>query len=331
MDLQISVVVPIYNVEQYLQTCLQSIVGRHEDITEILLIDDGSTDSSGDIADSYAQKYPNVKAYHKQNGGLSDARNYGLSRARGKYVFFPDSDDFVKENTLDILLAQIAERDLDVVLWDADIYNEKGEKSAADSSYYHHAGAVSDCICTGTDVIKEQIAHRNDYVTTVWLGLYNRRLLLENNLWFEKGLLHEDEMWTQKVFIAAERVLYLNEALYCYRKRQNSIMRQADKNSSANIACLIYIHTSLMAYYDWKIDDAALKKMLKGNTVKRYLHMIGKYEVYKYPTLKKRIDRKQLFLNANTKKDKIRAFILMVNIRLYCVMNKKMMKNKDTF
>ena len=180
-------------------------------------------------------------------------------------------------------------------------------------------GVAENVLCTGQKVIESQLAYRNDYVTTVWLGLYNRDFLINNNFWFEKDLLHEDEMWTQKVLIEAKKVMYINSGLYCYRMRENSIMRQVDKDYTRNIAALIYIHSSLLSYYDWKVIDDNFKKKLKGNTVKRYLHMIGKYQVYRYHDLAKRINRRQLFLNATEKKDKIRSLLLMVNIQVYCI------------
>ena len=319
MEVLLSIVLPVYNVAKYLDDCMKTIIGKNEDLVEILLIDDGSTDESGKIADLYASCNKNVKTYHKKNGGLSDARNYGLQRAKGKYIFFLDSDDFVKDEMIDILVEVLSTKDLEILLWDADIYDQYGNRMKADSSYYHHIGVKERTLCTGQKVIESQLACRNDYVTTVWLGLYNREFLINNNFWFEKGLLHEDEMWTQKVLIEAKEVMYINSGLYCYRMRENSIMRQMDKDYTRNIAALIYIHSSLLSYYDWKCIDENFKKKLKGNTVKRYLHMIGKYQVYRYRDLSKRINRRQLLFNATGKKDKIRALLLMTNMQVYCI------------
>lgn len=319
VEILLSIILPIYNVSKYLDDCMKSIIGKNEDLVEILLIDDGSTDDSGELADSYSICNKNVKTYHKKNGGLSDARNYGLMRARGEYVFFLDSDDFVKDEMIDILLAVLSTKKLEILLWDADIYDQYGIKMEVDSSYYHHISVEESILCTGQKIIERQLACRNDYVTTVWLGLYNRDFLINNNFWFEKGLLHEDEMWTQKVLIEAKKVMYINSDLYCYRMRENSIMRQLDKDHSKNIAALIYIYSSLLSYYDWKVYDDNFKKKLKGNTVKRYLHMIGKYQVYRYHHLAKKIDRKQLFLNAIGKKDKIRSLLLIINMHAYCI------------
>lgn len=318
MAFQLSIILPIYNVEKYLERCLGTIVNQHEDSVEIILVDDGSVDTSGHIAEEYAKAYENITVYHKPNGGLSDARNYGLKKATGKYVFFLDSDDFIYEGALEQMLLVIAQNEVDVVLWDADTYDENDNKLTFHKDYYSHEGARSGCVCSGKEIILDQLACRNDYVTTVWLGLYHRKFLLNHCLWFEKGLLHEDEFWTQKVLVEAKRVFYLNKRLYGYRIRSNSIMRQANQDHSRNVECFIYIYSSLFAYYDWKVTDEVFLRSLKGNIVKRYLYMIGKYEVYKYANLRKRINRQQLFRFATTKKDKMRALILMMNMRLYC-------------
>lgn len=319
MKKKISIILPIYNVSQYLEACLKTIVGQHEDVVEILLIDDGSTDSSGSIADQYAERYSNVAVYHKENGGLSDARNYGLLRATGEYVFFLDSDDFIKEESLDVLLNAIEQNEeLDIVLWDADLYDENGIRIEPGTEYYHHVGVEPNRIGTGQTVIEEQLAKRNDYVTTVWLGLYKRSFLIDHGFLFERGLLHEDELWTQKVFIEAKRVVYLEKVLYAYRVRSNSIMRQTVKDYSKNIASLIYCFSTLPAYLDWKVKDDGFRRQLKGNIAKRYLHVIAKYDVYQYPKLAKKIDRLRIFRCAATRKDRLRAFILCLNMHLYC-------------
>lgn len=323
MSKLLSIVVPVYNVEDYVETCVRSLLcgtSLHE--TEILLIDDGSTDQSGVICDQLAASLENVQVYHKKNGGLSDARNYGMHRACGDYIVFIDSDDFVREDMMDRILPILREKKLQVLLWDADMYDEAGNPADMDSSYYHHLGTPSGKILSGQKIIESQLAYRNDYVTTVWLGVYGRQFLLDHNLWFEKNLLHEDEMWTQKVLIEAKRVLYLKEAFYGYRVRENSIMRKSNKNYQKNIECLIYIHRSLYAYYDWKVKDQQFCKKLKGNTTKRFLHMIGKYEVCRYPNLLARIDRGQILKNANTRKDRIRAMILRCSPRAYCLVVK---------
>lgn len=254
-EILISIIIPVYNVEAYLPECMKSILEENTlDQTEILLIDDGSTDSSGVICDGYCSE--KVKVYHKVNGGLSDARNYGMLRAHGKYVFFLDSDDMIVPGAIDQLSKLVRNEDVDVVLWDSVIVEETGEISKdQEDGYYVHDGLEEARYYTGLEVIEEQLNKNNDYVTTVWLGLYRKDLLLSEHIWFEKRLLHEDELWTQKVLVCAKSVIYLKEKLYCYRKRVNSIMNQIEKNFENNIKSLIYIYSTLPIYLDWKVED----------------------------------------------------------------------------
>ena len=322
-EILISIIIPVYNVEKYVDECIKSILeGNRLDQIEILLIDDGSTDSSGSICDNYSSE--KVKVYHKINGGLSDARNYGLLRANGKYVFFVDSDDIISPGAINKLYELIKKEDVDVVLWDAIIIEEDGEISQnQDDEYYVHHGLKKMSHYTGIEIIEKQLKKNDDYVTTVWSGLYRKELILSEHIWFEKGLLHEDELWTQKVFICAKDIFYLKEQIYFYRKRTNSIMNQVEKNFEKNIQSLIYIYSTLPIYLDWKLDDKQFIKKMKGNIAKRYLHMIFKYNVSNYPSLSKRINKMEILKDAGNSIDKLRALILIININLYCWTMKK--------
>lgn len=321
----ISIIIPVYNVEKYISECIKSIIEKNTlNEIEILLIDDGSTDSSGDICDWYYNE-ENIRVYHKENGGLSDARNYGLLRATGKYVFFLDSDDIIVPGAIDRMHEIIKDKDIDALLWDAVILDETGEISKnQNKGYYVHSALDQMIHYTGIQIIEKQLKKNNDYVTTVWLGLYRRELLLKEHIWFERNLLHEDELWTQKVLVCAKDVLYLKEKLYCYRRRENSIMNKTDQNFKKNIESLIYIYSVLPAYLDWKISDEEIVKKIKSNIAKRYLHMIYKYNVYKYPNLSKKIKKIELFKDAGNKIDKCRTAILIININWYCWIMRKL-------
>ena len=128
----LSVIIPVYNVERYLGRCIDSLLNtKGIENTEIILVDDGSTDESGRIADSYAEKHAVISCYHKENGGLSDARNYGLNRAKGRYVFFCDSDDMVVPGKFCKVIEDLAKSDADVLLWDGMTIGEDDSVSDA--------------------------------------------------------------------------------------------------------------------------------------------------------------------------------------------------------
>lgn len=318
----LSVILPIYNVENYLRQAVETVKKtQHMDDIEIILVDDGSKDSSGKIADEYLGK--GIKVFHKPNGGLSDARNYGLYHASGEYVFFMDSDDSLEEEAIDIILDTIKQFQPEVLLFDAVVIDDGGKRiNSKQNAYYVHTGVKPDEIYTGLEVINAQLESNNDYVTTVWLGVYQRDLLLREALWFEKGLLHEDEIWTQKVLVNANSVVYVEKPLYQYRIRNNSIMNDTKKNYEKNLSSLIYIYSTLPGYIDWKVDNREYKQKIKANISKRYLHAIYRFDLSRYPEKAKLVERKIIYRNATGYIDKLRAGILCISIRLYCLLMK---------
>lgn len=317
----LSIIVPVYNVEKFLKKGVDSLLNTEllEKI-EILLIDDGSTDSSGKICDELGKNHENIKVYHKQNGGLSDARNYGLIRATGEYVLFFDSDDMFVEKGIDLVLRKLMSTHVDIILWDAiEIDENDGNINDDGYSVYCHDGVKTECIISGLDSIICQLNDHNDYITTVWSGAYNRKYLMDNQLWFEKGLLHEDELWTQKVLITPCSIYYIGEKLYKYRIRSNSIMNNSKKDKSINLKSLIYAYECVYAYCDWKIEELQIRRLIKGNISKRYLHSIYQLQAYRYRVLSKTINKNEIFRNAYGMRDKIRALILKLNIKVYCI------------
>lgn len=322
-SINLSIILPIYNVEQYLSDCIDSIINAvGSEQLEILLINDGSTDKSGRIADYYSNKFDNIRVYHKENGGLSDARNYGLSKAIGKYVFFLDSDDFLKPQAINRIIEVATNYNEDVIVWDASVVNETGKKNKEIDYEFSHPGIESIKPYPPNEFLLNQLVCRNDYVTTVWLGMYKREFLIDNSLWFKKGILHEDELWTPITFLKAQNIIYLDESLYCYRIRNDSIMNQKNKNYSRNLRDSIFIFNILPSHYDYLVNDDVLLKKIKANNSKRYLHAIAKYDAYKYKDLCKRINKFDLLRNSNGLKDKIRSIVLFFSMRLYCELSK---------
>lgn len=324
----LSIVLPIYNVEKYLEKCLKSILdNKKSDEIEILLIDDGSTDNSSDICDDFASRYKNIIAYHKENGGLSDARNYGLFKATGKYVWFVDSDDLITPNAINVIIDILAKKDVDILLGDAEIIDENGNIINNSVFEYKHKGLKDNCIYDGKDIIIKQIEKNDYYQTTVWLGVYKKSFLIKNALLFEKGLIHEDEMWSPKVFLNSQKIIYIKKNIYYYRIRENSIMRER-KNNEKHINAFIYIFSTLTDYILWKVEDKELQNILNDNISKRYLHAIAAWEFVKYPKLMKKVDRKKIYKQSKSKKNTIRAMILAISPKLYSKISSIFTKKK---
>ena len=324
--MKFSIIVPVYNVEKYLDRCVNSLIKSIYSLNncEILLIDDGSTDSSSNIIDRYSNDYSYIKSFHKTNGGLSDARNYGLAMAKGEYVIFIDSDDEVNVKLFKDILMKMNDYHHDILLWDATIIDEKSKKIVSSLNYYYiHNGLDVNKIYSGTEVIDYQLSYSSDFVTTVWLGAYKKSFLLDNQLFFEKGLFHEDELWTIKVLLSSNKVCYLNSKAYLYRQRENSIMNRVDKDYSKNLHDIIFIYSSLYSYINWKLGSTSLAKKIKGNITKRYLHSIGRFYSSKSKDEVRRIDVKQIYNNSLRLVDKCRCILLKISPYLYSKISKK--------
>lgn len=317
-EINISIILPIYNVEKYLDKCILSIINQtnFEDI-ELLLIDDGSTDKSSEICEKYSKQFENIYTFHKKNGGLSDARNYGIYKAKGKYLLFIDSDDSINKDMLKKINDKIEEKP-DIILWNAKYVNEDDRDINNISFKFEHSGLDEKIVYTGKQAIKDCLKVSKEFPTAVWLGVYKKSLIIDNNLFFENGLIHEDEMWTLKIVLEAQKVEYINESLYNYRIRQNSIMRDNQEKNRQHIESYIYIYNSLYEYYNWKIKDKELLILILDNLTKRYLHAISKWKLYKHSDLLKRISKKNLLVNAKSKKNMVRAIIFFINKKLYC-------------
>lgn len=213
---KISVIVPVYNVENYIDKCIKSLLHQSIDDFEILLIDDGSTDNSGAICDEYAKKSDKVKVIHKKNRGLSSARNYGLQIAEGEFVSFVDSDDWIHKDMY-LKLYKIAKKyDADIALSGyLKIYDETEEINANKDN--------SVKVFTNIEALNN--LYNDKYKETVICCNKIFKKSLFDNIRFPMGKIHEDEFTTHKLIYKAKKIAYTNEELYFYRQRPGSIMR----------------------------------------------------------------------------------------------------------
>ena len=210
----ISVIIPIYNVEQYLNQCIESVVTQDYRNLEIILVDDGSKDKCPEMCDHWAEQDERIIVIHKPNGGLSDARNAGLRKACGQYISFIDSDDWVDSSFLQRLYDSIITNNSDIAECSVELFDESGTLRIREA---HAENTVIDKISALRHLISE-----NGIYQTVWNKLYKTEAI--DNLYFEVGKYHEDEYWTYKVLDRINKISIVSEALYYYRQRQNSIM-----------------------------------------------------------------------------------------------------------
>ena len=199
-----SIIVSVYNIQDYIKECVDSILKQTIKNFELLLIDDGSTDASGKLCEEYITIDNRVTVLHKDNGGLSDARNFGLFASKGEYVYFVDGDDWLMPNTLeefDNLLKEYGNADF--IHGRYTIYYAQTGKYELIPNYIDNSWVTGK---TGQEVFVEAYKRKLPIAMGV-RGLYNKNFLINNNLYFVKDLYAEDEEWTPRVYCKAEKVL----------------------------------------------------------------------------------------------------------------------------
>lgn len=206
-EIKLSIVVPVYNVEDYLVECIESIIGAYVDGVEVILIDDGSTDRSSIICDSYEEKYNYIRVNHKKNGGLSSARNTGINIAKGKYIWFIDSDDYINSNSIELVIKAI-EEDKDMIFINYQrVYPDK-------RVYFYQGFKESDNL--NIEPYK-YLRNLGNISYAAQKFIVKRSLILENEIFFTEGLYHEDEDWTPRIVCSAESFTRIMPAIYNYR------------------------------------------------------------------------------------------------------------------
>lgn len=214
MNPLISVIVPIYNVEKYLARCVDSIVNQTYKNLEIILVNDGSPDLCPQMCDDYAEKDSRIKVVHKKNGGLSDARNAGMAVAKGEYISFIDSDDYVSDDFFECLLDVMNKEN-------SDIAECSVVKLYEDNRFDEFSDDLSVKTYDTQDAMSALIAE-NPFHQHVWNKLYKTELV--RDIPYAVGKLNEDEFWTYQVFGRANKVSKLNKTMYYYFQRNSSIM-----------------------------------------------------------------------------------------------------------
>ena len=320
-DKALSIIVPFYNVEDYIGDCLDSLLQTTGiEQTEIILVDDGSTDRTGEIAASYSRQYEFMKYHHINNSGPATARNYGIKKAEGPYIFFCDSDDKVVAENFASVIDLVKTINVDMITWNAGRITKEGYSSdERNKDYFDHVGLnESDGILTGRQIVEKQLRCRGDYPATIWLGAYRRDFLLKNDLFFEDGLLHEDELWSHQVLLKAETVQYINKKVYLYRNRPGSVMNPINEDMTKRIESVIYVYTALYKLCDEEMKDDPVKKLYEANLTRRYMYMIYLYRFYRNG-YGNRIDIKLLWEKNDSIKYKIKLLLLIAHGRLSCL------------
>ncbi|MBR3138631.1 glycosyltransferase [Candidatus Saccharibacteria bacterium] len=260
----VSIIVPVYNVRDYVAECLKSLIKQSYHEIEIIIVDDGATDGSEKICDEFAKKDKRVRVFHKENGGLSSARNYGIKKAKGEYVCLVDSDDYVKSGFVAKMVEAIFDG-VDVVVCG---YNEEIPKAR---------------VLTGKEATVKLLLEQDNMEIIAWNKMYKR--VLFDGVLYPEGKNYEDNLTTYKLLNKANKVRYIKETLYVYRERAESITRNDNKEErlkyremaakeaeeyfandySLGEVTKIAVLTAKLAWIDFAISGEVSKEFLNVN------------------------------------------------------------------
>lgn len=319
-NVELSIIIPVYNMEQYLRRCLNSVIKAVEnlqDTVEVLIINDGSKDSSPKIIKEYCEKYSCMKQYDKVNGGLSDVKNYGLERAKGNYVIFLDSDDYVEPEMYAVMLAKLKKEKADVVVCDIELVYDKPEKNV-----------VCPCNVVSRDGAFDQIIDMN-MMPASWNKIVKRELY--EGLTFPVGKNNEDVAVTPIVLGRAKKIAIVNRPFYKYYQRSGSI-----QNSVFDERRFVILDTSKICMERIKELDKEKQDRIKGSV---YLHQVLSLALFlirrekfknRYIMLKKYMSRVEKELPDIWDNFEIKEFLTWDRklIRIYRRISVFLMKNK---
>ena len=219
-----SVIIPVYNIEQYVCRCVDSVLQQNFTDYEVILVDDGSTDRSGILCDEHAQVHPQIRVIHKENGGLSSARNAGVKQAKGEYIWFVDGDDWIEQGALDALYACARETDADLIKF--------GYIRVENSAQWVCKSSVAPQVYTDLTALQEEAFYYGGrYVLSAWSHAYKRQFLQKNDLYFvsEREIGSEDYLFNLQALLCAPKVAVLENALYYYEQRMGSLTQRYKK------------------------------------------------------------------------------------------------------
>lgn len=254
----ISIIVPVYNVEKYLRQCLDSLISQIYENTEIILVNDGSTDCSGTICEEYAQRDGRIIVVHQENQGLSGARNTGLRLSKGDYIAFVDSDDMVSQNYLSVLYGLLMRYDADI----ACCHYCSGKRQI---SFPKKETGVVEKVLLSEEMLQQWHGENQAVETVVWNKLYKKQVFIKEGemLFFAVSRNHEDVLISHLLVENSSKVVWTDRKLYYYRKRRGSIVN--GKITEKKITDLLSAHKERLDFFK-PISQQAYERLLIGST-----------------------------------------------------------------
>ena len=311
-EVKISVIVPVYNVEAYLPRCIDSILAQSFRDFELLLIDDGATDSSGKICDEYVKKDERIRVFHKSNGGAADARNYGIGNARGAYLTFVDPDDYVVCNFLEALYCMIIKQQADVALVGMqDVYDSKSDTNRM-------AGYGETVVNSSKEIVRRTLI-RQPFGVSPCARLFKRKLFETRR--FPVGKLYEDLITIPYVFSDCDKLVYSDAEMYCYFQRSTSAMHHPfyEKDMQVFDGLREILDFVTEKYPD--IRDAAVCRYIDDSLIVFFQRAVWQKDYAQFAKRIKAKDKgiwKEGLHNRYLKKTrKIQILMLLINTRLF--------------
>lgn len=256
-----SIIVPVYNVEKYLPKCFQSLRNQSFSDYEIIVIDDGSTDNSGKLCNYYATLDSRIRVYHKDNGGLSDSRNYGLDKAKGDYIVFVDSDDWIESSALAGFEKVINNKDIDIIITRmTENYLEEGIEETNDAKFIEFLGKPLEMKRAVEWICKKS---QNAWPATKYI--VSRKLIEEHRIRFLKNRLHEDMDWTSNCCYYAKKYCGYTESWYHHRmNREGSITSSLSSKHLIDMIEVASIHYNCPTGVDEKIHSMVFIRFMES-------------------------------------------------------------------
>ncbi|CEN91457.1 putative glycosyltransferase EpsJ [[Clostridium] sordellii] len=271
-----TIIIPVYNVESYLEKCLESILKQKFNDYEIILVNDGSTDNSPQICDKYSSLYDNISVIHKSNEGLSQARNDAMKIANGEYFIFIDSDDWLVESSLEKVYEIIKNNDKPEIVINRILSYHQENDSYVECGYNFNIKKMANMTC---DEILKECYEMPSFWAAAWIFVVKKSYIEEHDLYFTKGLLHEDEEWAPRLILNATKFGFNNECFYC-----NRVNRIGSITQSLNIKKeydKLNIIDRLLEESQKDVYDENKKYILKSRCSSLYLGVLKNLLLYK--------------------------------------------------
>lgn len=306
-DVMISIIIPVYNTEQYLEGCLNSALDQSFDAYEIIVVDDGSTDRSPEILKCYGKQYPDkVRLIRQENKGLGGARNTGIEHAKGRYLMFLDSDDCIRMDALKKVYEYIEKTQCDVLVFDMVCLDDVGNTVEFIRGCHHTADILS------LDTYPQLLFEMPSVCNKVW----NRNLFTQNNILFPEKVWYEDLRTSAKLYANAQKIAYMDDRLYIYKQRNSSIMHSKKSKRNLEITQAIddirsyFKNVHLLNKYRNEIEFMAIYHVLISAIPRVLGHqerilVLVEYMRRSYPNYTKNV-----YISTLSKKNRLKLFLI---------------------